>query len=255
MSFFWIFILVLGYVIGSFLGALTYRLPRGISIKKGRSFCPNCKAKISWYDNIPVLSYLVLGGRCRSCKAKISLRYLLIEISTAVIFVGIYLQGGSLYVQGASLVVLPYLLAITSLLIIIFVIDLEHKIIPDEAVFWGLGMTILALFISSSGGLYLHLFSGFCAALFLLAVHLLTKGRGMGLGDVKFSLWGGLFFGWPLTIIWLLISFVIGAVVGLVLILIGKAHLGKEIPFGPFLAISFFITLVWGNVFLLLLGI
>lgn len=236
---------ILGGVIGSFIGAYTYRWPRGISIKKGRSFCPKCKEKISWYDNIPLLSYLLLGGKCRNCGKKISVRYPLIELSTALLFIMTYTFKGTT-LQGS--LILPYLLAITAELIIIFVIDLENKLIPDEATFFIFSLASLALILSSNDDFYRIFFHAFLASLFFLFLHFITKGRGMGLGDVKLVLALGLVFtNWKLLVVWLFLAFIIGAVVGVFLILISKAKWGRQIPFGPFIIIAFFITLFWGE--------
>ena len=239
-----LFLFVFGLIIGSFIGAYTYRWPMGISVKEGRSFCPKCKAKISWYDNIPLLSYILLSGKCRNCKKKISLRYPLIELSTAAIFVLVYtLQGASF--KGIAL---PFFLLITAALIIIFVIDLEHNLIPDEAVFFIFTLAFLNLLFSSNKAFYTIFFSAFLASTFFLLLHLITKGRGMGLGDVKLVMALGLMFAyWKLLLVWIFLSFIIGSVVGVFLIATGKAKWGKKIPFGPFLVVSFFATIFWGD--------
>lgn len=222
---------VFGLVIGSFIAALSYRLPRGISIKRGRSFCPNCKNKISWFDNIPVVSYLILGGKCRSCKKRISSRYPLIELSTAFIFV---LVGQS-----------PFILFISSILIAVFIIDWEQMIIPDELVFIGLAAT----FLYKLGGsdLYLSLLTGFACAVFLLLIHLITLGKGMGLGDVKLAILTGTVLGPHLSPIFLLASFLTGGVVAAILLVTGRARLKQKIAFGPFLVAGFFIAQLFGR--------
>src|SRR3990172_8718504 len=123
-----IFFLILGLAVGSFLSAYTWRWPRGISIAKGRSICPKCKKQIAWYDNIPLFSYLILGGRCRNCHKKISLRYPLIEFSTAVLFILVVnLLGG--FGKLGFLLTTSYLLLAT-ILIAIFIIDFENQLIP-----------------------------------------------------------------------------------------------------------------------------
>jgi prepilin signal peptidase PulO-like enzyme (type II secretory pathway) len=252
---------LLGLIFGSFLSAFTYRLPRGMSVAKGRSICPKCKKQIAWYDNIPLLSYVILGGKCRNCGKHISLRYPLIELTTSLLFLFIYyyfsnciavqgtsLHGGScFYVNILSVWVLPYLLLVGTILLAILIIDLENQIIPDELVFLLFGLTFAIMLFSSVSHFYINVFTGITAGLFLLGLHLLTKGKGMGLGDVKLALFGGLYFGYPLTITWMFLSFIIGALVGLFLIVIGKAKFGKHVAFGPFLVVSFFITLIWGG--------
>lgn len=248
---YYLLLLVFGLIIGSFIGAFSYRYPRELSVLKGRSICPNCKEKISLFDNIPLLSYLFLRGKCRSCGNKIALRYPLIEFSTAVVFilVALSLQGPSPQGLPTGALALPYLLVIAGIIISVFVIDFENQIIPDELVFFAFALT--GFLLLDNNQLYAHLLSGFLAALCLLALHLITLGRGMGLGDVKLALFGGVFFGVRLTITWLFLSFIIGALVGLILIAVGKAKFGKHIAFGPFMVISFFITLFWGKSLLL----
>src|SRR3990172_4532769 len=247
-------VLFLGLAVGSFVSALSYRVPRGIGIAKGRSFCPKCSAKISWYDNIPLLSYLALGGKCRRCKEKISLRYPLIEGATALGFLYLFsyscppgsFEVACLWKSATGSLYLPFLLFIFTLMTAIFVIDLESQIIPDSLVFTLFISTFLIL-ISTDLPIFTHLVSGFSAALFLLVLFLITKQKGMGLGDVKLALFAGAFLGWPHTVTWLFASFVLGAVVGVILILLKKASFGKHIPFGPFLVVSFFVSVFFGE--------
>lgn len=220
---------ILGLTVGSFIAALTYRYPRKISNMHGRSFCDNCKKQINWYDNIPLLSFLFLGGKCRSCKKKISWRYPLIEMFSAIGFLLIGFE------------IIP--LVLLSILLIIFVIDFEHQIIPDIFIFLGILISLFVIPHSLSAGLL----AGFICAVFLLLIHIVTKGRGMGFGDVKFAVLGGIIVGLPLSPIWLFIAFLTGAVAGIILILSGKAGLKSKIAFGPFLVISIPITLLWGQ--------
>jgi prepilin signal peptidase PulO-like enzyme (type II secretory pathway) len=241
-----------GMIFGSFLTSLTYRAERKISISKGRSFCPKCKSTIAWYDNIPVFSYFHLRGRCRKCKRKISLRYPLIELSTALAFVltGVFYQNILSNVRW--LAALPYsgtifVLIWVFLFIGIAVTDLEDQIIPDEMVFVGFLVTIVALTTASYDKTFVNLLSGAIAADFLLCLHLFTKGRGMGLGDVKLALLAGTILGPSLTFAWMFLAFILGAAIGIVLLLLKKARLKAHIAFGPFLVASFFIILVVGD--------
>lgn len=246
MLLYYLFFLALGAVFGSFISAYSYRWPRGISVSEGRSFCPNCKVRISWYDNIPLLSYLLLGGKCRKCHKKISLRYPLIELSTGVLYVLVAFFLGGLNISGFFLT--AYYLLLTSTLVAIFVIDLENKLIPDETVFLLFSLASFSLLLSSNPTFYAVMFSAFAASLFFLLLHLVTRGRGMGLGDVKLVLALSLVFtDWRHLLLWLFLAFTIGAVVGIFLIVLGKAKFGKQIPFGPFLIVSFFLVLFIGN--------
>jgi prepilin signal peptidase PulO-like enzyme (type II secretory pathway) len=236
----WVLLFVFGLVFGSFISALTWRYPKGISVKKGRSICPKCKKQISWFDNVPLLSFIILGGKCRNCKKAISWRYPAIELATGIGFVAIgYFTTNS---QGLSLQAV-YCIIIFLILEAIFIIDLEHRIIPDSFIIAGL---FVSLFIIHSS-LFISLFAGFLAATFLMLIHLITKGRGMGLGDVKFAVLGGLIVGPRLVPIWLFLAFLTGAVIGIILILGRKAHLKSQIAFGPFLVLAIPLALIYGE--------
>lgn len=262
-----ILFIVLGAVFGSFLTSFTWRYPRGILLSEKRSFCPKCKKKISWYNNIPVASYLLLAGKCGSCKKKISARYPIIEIATIMGFALIWilylgctspsltlLFGGLVspmcYWTGLlGFLALPFFLFIFAVLVSILVIDLENQIIPDSLIFVLLVPLYLLLIINPELGVYTRMLLGLGSALFLLLVNLLTKGKGMGLGDVKLALVGGTLLGWPYTYLWMFLAFLTGAIVGIILILLGKASFGRKIPFGPFLVFSFLVVLFFGPIF------
>jgi leader peptidase (prepilin peptidase) / N-methyltransferase len=250
-------VFAVGLIFGSFISALSYRMPRGISINKGRSVCPKCKKKINWYDNVPVLSYIILRGRCRNCGKKISIRYPLIELTTATLFLISYnaiVSCGSVnmgaicdYSSVTGVFTFPFIAALIVLFISIFVTDFEHQLINDELVFIGLGLVLFVFLAFDIDKFFQYVFTGFASSIFFLVLHLITKGKGMGLGDVKFALLGGMLTGWPLVLVWLFLSFLIGSVVGVFLILIGKAKFGKNIAFGPFLIISLLLVLFWGH--------
>ena len=259
--------IVLGAVFGSFLTSFTWRYPRGLLFSKNRSYCPKCKKKIVWHDNIPIISYLVLGGKCRNCNKKISIRYPIIEVISVLGFVAIWIlfanclgvcaniPDGTLlspfywWVGKLGFLALPYFLFVFVVLAAIFIIDLEEQVIPDSLVFILLIPIYFLLILVPSLGVYSRVLFGLGSALFLLLVHLLTKGKGMGLGDVKLALLGGTLLGWPYTYIWMFASFLTGALVGIILILTGKAGFGKRIAFGPFLVFSLLIVLFFGPIF------
>ncbi|MFC1625470.1 prepilin peptidase [Patescibacteria group bacterium] len=229
----------MGALVGSFVSAVSFRYPRGINFVSGRSFCPKCRSNISFYDNIPLISFSLLGAKCRSCKKKISIRYPLIEISCALGFLAIHLMTLPFYI---------YLVFIV--LISLFVMDIEERIIPDEFVFVTSFLVLTVFLITDFSGLYSHLLSGFLAAVFLLLIHLVTRGKGMGLGDVKFAILAGIILGYPLFVIWLFLSFLTGALVAIILILTRKAGLKDKIAFGPFLIVSLVISYLWGEAIL-----
>ena len=257
-------IFVVGTIIGSFIGALTYRIPRGINVAKGRSKCPNCKKTITWYDNIPLVSYLLLKGKCRRCDLIISKRYFLIEFATGLYFLFLFLLPKAFFCSASMS---PYcswesvlgkgsfLLNIFIFLILfsIFVIDIEKQVIPDTLIFWGTSIVAGLIILFFPDTFYFSIFSGLIAASFLLFIYMLTKGKGMGLGDAKLAIFAGLILAWPLTVIWLFSAFLTGAIIGIILILGRKTSFGKSIAFGPFLVFSFFLVYFFGDKLLPLL--
>lgn len=235
------FVILFGLVMGSFLSAFTYRFPKNIDFVKGRSFCPKCKAKIGWTDNIPLLSFILLKGKCSKCGKRISFRYPLLEILSALSFLLIYFNYRN---NIADLFIYLFIYLIT---VSIMVIDFEEGIIPDELNFLGFVVSFFYILLFRNSFIFQHIFWGFALSSFMLLIHLFTKGKGMGLGDVKFALFPGSFLVFPLNLIWLFLSFIIGSVVGIFMILFKKAKFGKPIPFGPFLGVSFIIVLIWGK--------
>lgn len=236
-----IFVIVLGLVFGSFISVITYRLPKGTNFIKGRSFCPKCKNKINWYDNIPLLSFFLLKGKCRKCSKKISIRYPLIELSTSLFWLLIYLYN----YKNLLMVIIYFIFYL--IVASIFVIDFEKGIIPDELTFFGFVISFLYILFFDNSKSFEHLFGGFSLSSLMLLIHLVTKGKGMGLGDVKFTLFPATFLIFPKNFLWFILSFIIGSVVGIILIMFKKAKFGKAIPFGPFLVVSFMIVLLWGD--------
>jgi len=234
-----IFIFTLGLCIGSFLNVLIYRLPRSLSIL-GRSFCPKCKKKISWRDNIPILSFIFLKGRCRFCQSPISIQYPLVELATGILtlFIVHYIL---IYDVWAGV----YFLFIIYSLIVIFVSDLRYQIIPDRIVYPAIFATFIYQIIFHTPEYEKYLLTGFAAAGFFLFLYFLTKKKGMGLGDVKLAGLMGLILGWPKIIVALCLAFLTGATIGVIMVLIGKKKFGEHIPFGPFLVgatiVSFFL--------------
>lgn len=236
--FYYLLLFIFGLVFGSFVGMLTYRLGRRASVL-GRSFCDGCGRKLQWYQNIPLLSYIFLKS-CSSCAAKIPVRYFVIELLTGIIFllIGIFWQKGTSYE-------LVYFLSISVVLISLAVIDYEKKILPDILVYI-LGVLVFAPLLDDGSEIFIKLLSGFSAFIFFLAIYLITRGRGMGFGDVKLSFVLASFLSLPNAIIWVFLSFCFGAVVGIVLLIIGKASIGKPLPFGPYLIFSFWAAYFFG---------
>jgi len=237
MIFFNFAVFVLGLCVGSFLNVLIYRLPKNLGFVKGRSFCPKCKHKLTWFDNIPLLSFLILKGRCRCCGKTISWKYPIVELLTGAVFLLSYLS---------NLSCLSYLLFAG--LIVVFFIDLEHQIIPDEIVIpFSLFFLIYFLVVNPNLLITNYLIAGFFSFLFLYFIYLITKGKGMGFGDVKLAFLMGLVLGWPKIIVAFYLAFLTGAIIGIILILLKKSKLKQKIAFGPFLCLGTIIAYLWGE--------
>ena len=247
-----ILIFALGLSIGSFLNVCIYRIPQGLSIHSPRrSFCPECRIPIHFYENIPVLSYLLLRGRCRHCNTEISKVYPLVELMTGVLFLL------SLYRFGLTLALLHSCLLI-SLLIPIAWIDARWSLIPNTIILVGFitGAAVILLITfthHSPGYLIEHLIGaaagGASMALIAAAGTFLFGKQAMGGGDIKLMILIGLFLGgWPHLLVVIMVSALTGSIVGLSLIACGKKSGGSSpIPYGPFLVIGALLDLFWGN--------
>ncbi len=232
----YILLFILGLVIGSFLNCVIFRLEKGKSFLKGRSFCPFCNKTLGFWDLIPGLSFLFLRGKCRYCKERISWQYPLVELFVGIIFVLVFKYFG---LEGLFF----YLLS-SCFLVIIFVFDLKHYIIPDRVIYPAVFISFFYRLIFNFGDWH-YLLSGLGAALFFLIIVLASKGKGMGVGDIKLGLFMGFLLGYPNILIALFIAFLIGAIIGLGLVLLKKKKMRSEVPFGPFLAIGTFASLFW----------
>ena len=231
-------------MIGSFLNVCICRLPKEESIVFPGSHCPRCQKPIRFYDNIPLLSYLLLGGKCRHCGAPISFQYPLVEGITALSSLLLFIHFGPSW---------SYLIyfAFVAALIAITVIDLYHQIIPDVISLPGIGVGLLASLvlpqITFLNSLFGVLLGG--GSLFLVATvyQWLFKREGMGGGDVKLLAMIGAFLGWKAVILTILLSSLIGSVTGVILILIKGKDFKYAIPFGPFLSLGAVISLFYGE--------
>ena len=232
-------------VFGSFLNCLVYRLEAKKSFLKGRSFCPRCQHLLSWRELLPVLSFILLRGKCRYCRKPISLQYPLVELAAGLLFILIVFHFSS------DLLFSFFYLIFSCFLIVIFVYDLKYYIIPDRVIYPAIVLAFLYQVIEGTGsvariGQY-SVLSAVGAAAFFLAIVLLSRGRWMGVGDIKLAFLMGLLLGWPDILVALFLAFFIGAVVGLGLMVSGQKGLKSEIPFGPFLVTGTFLALFWGN--------
>jgi len=255
-----LFVFLFGLIVGSFLNCVIYRLEQRQSFLKGRSFCPHCKHTLSWQDLIPVFSFLFLRGKCRYCQKRISWQYPLVEIATALLFLLILnfkflIFNEFLIFNFETITYFLYLLIISSLLIIIFVYDLKHFIIPDKIIYPAIIIALIFNFSpygrSPAGGQFIihnSIFAAFGAAIFFLIIVLVSRGKWMGIGDIKLAFLMGLLLGFPCILVALFFSFLIGAIIGIGLILTKRKTMKSEVPFGPFLVIGTFIALFWGEI-------
>lgn len=286
LAFFTPFVVLFGACIGSFLSVCIYRIPRDESIVRPRSHCPSCGKLIPWYFNIPVLSWLMLGGKCHYCKSRISPRYLILEVFTALLFTVVWLQvfagltipedlGRAWLTHGNDLLAPPcwrygltpllhpallpvYWLVLWGLILGTFV-DLEHYILPDRVTIGGMvaGVVLSPLvpelhFTASWSTALLRSVLGLAVGfggLWLIAIlgELAFKKEAMGFGDVKLMGAIGAFFGWKAVLFVLLSASLFGSIVGVGLIALGKRQLQGRIPFGPFLALGTLIWMFWGR--------
>jgi leader peptidase (prepilin peptidase)/N-methyltransferase len=239
-----IIIALFGLVWGSFLNVVIYRVPRGLSLLKPPSSCPQCKKRIKPYDNIPVISFIVLGGKCRFCGARIPLTYPLVEILTPVSFLLLRENFG----------LSPHFFAsclFTSALIALGFIDFNLQVLPDEITLPLLVLALAYSFFRPDLSLRQALIGAVTGSGFLLiiyaAYYLLRKKEGLGLGDVTMMLAVGAYLGWLKAIFTLILASCAGALVGIFLVLFRKKDLQYSLPLGTFLSPAAFVSLLWGG--------
>jgi leader peptidase (prepilin peptidase)/N-methyltransferase len=233
LSVFWsIFIPLLGACLGSFGNVVIARYPAGLSIVTPRSRCPKCKSPIAWYDNIPILSFFILGRRCRLCRVKISWRYPLVELASALLFWALYLKLGLSYTL-IEILIFAWAGLVAS------VIDLDHRILPDVFTLTGILVGLAGAALNPERGFYDALIGAIGGGGFLYLVAYvyaaIKNEEGMGGGDIKLIAWIGAVLGWKAVIFTILASSIFGSIIGLVYAAIQKSGLKTAIPFGPFL--------------------
>jgi leader peptidase (prepilin peptidase) / N-methyltransferase len=233
---------VLGLVTGSFLNVCIYRVPRRQSVAWPPSHCPRCRQPIAWYHNVPIVGYLALGGRCRRCREPIALTYPLVEAACAALFVLHYWEIG---LQPLLIVRLVFVAAMLTL----FVIDLEHQILPNvitlPGIAVGLGASVFLPPGLPSAALGVVLGGGLLWA--VAEAYYRWRGvEGLGMGDVKMLAMIGAFLGWPLTLLTLVLASLAGALVGMALIAAGRGDRQLKLPFGTFLAAGGIVSGLWG---------
>lgn len=274
---------ILGIVAGSFVNAAVYRIHEGMTLFRDRSICPNCKKRLRWWDNVPLLSYLVLRGKCRDCKQKISLQYPIVELVSGILFAGsfYYFFGlGQMHYTTQDTFSLVVRFVFITILLILFLYDLWYMELPDKVVLVGIGIAAVADLIqiglaylqarsfvdSSVLGKYLAdpntfvytntmgvvvplffgLMAGLALALIFYVIVVLSKERAMGGGDIKLAVMLGLMLPWPYMISTIYVGFVLGAVVGVALVLLQRKKMHTLIPLAPFLITGVFASMFFG---------
>ncbi|OGZ57889.1 MAG: hypothetical protein A3F94_01530 [Candidatus Spechtbacteria bacterium RIFCSPLOWO2_12_FULL_38_22] len=255
---------LLGLITGSFLNVVINRLYAKEDIVKKRSYCPHCKKVLKWYELIPIVSFIVQKRRCRGCGDKISWQYPIVEIVTALLFLQASNNVGYQFIWETL-----FLWSILSGLIVIFVYDLKHFIIPDLVLvpivvlvlifrfldFWSLGSSNLfknwfagwGIGIGNPQTVLASIAVALLVALPFAALHFLSRGTWMGFGDVKLAFFMGLLLGLHNALVALFVAFVAGGIMGVILILTKGKKLKSQIPFGPFLVLGTYVALFWGQ--------
>lgn len=253
-----IIFLLLGLIIGSFLNAVVYRLEAVESLME-RSHCPNCKKKVRWFDNVPVISFILLSARCRDCGEKISWQYPIVELATGIVFAMLGNYFFNIF-DSSSWMLTAYYLAIFSILMIIFVYDFKYMEIPMLVLWIGVAMSLIfcifqdyqslqGLFSIFESRTFSGLIGGIVAGGFFFALAAYSNETWMGYGDAYLGLLAGLIVGWPA--IWgaLMLSFVIGASVSVALITFRRKTMKSQVPFAPFLITGVFLVTILPQMF------
>ena len=234
---------VAGLCVGSFLNVCIYRLPLRQSLMYPRSRCTSCGRQLSWLDNIPVLSWAALRGRCRTCRAPVSVMYPIVEIVTAAVFVSGYLLYGVTALGAVRIV-------FACALIVLFVIDLQHRILPNVITLPGIVIGFACSFFLPPGwrdSLIGIAIGGGTLFLIAEAYYRLRNVEGLGMGDVKLLGMIGAFLGWKLVLLTLIVASFAGSLVGVALIASGRGNMKLALPFGTFLAVGAVFAATWGD--------
>jgi len=236
-------LVLLGLAVGSFLNVCIHRLPRGQSLNSPPSRCPHCDYRLRWSDNIPLVSYALLGGRCRQCRARISVRYPIVELITMALFVA----HGAVF--GWTPLLVPRLVFACAM-VVLFAIDLEHHLLPNVITLPGIAVGLIGSAVLPPGivdALIGVLIGGGVLWLIGEAYFRYSGHEGMGGGDVKMLAMIGAFLGWKLVLVTLVLSSVLGSVIGLIVIAARKGGLKYALPYGTFLALGALVASLAGE--------
>lgn len=236
-----LFVLLMGLVIGSFLNVCIYRIAREESIAYPASHCTSCGYELKWNDLIPIISYMFIRGKCRKCKEKISLRYPIVELINGIIYCLLFLQFG-------TTITFMKLCVLTSLLIVIGMIDYDTRFVYRSTTFFGIVTGLIFIIINYviyRNGVIDSLIGGAIGFTFIFLIVVITKG--MGDGDIEIATVAGLFLGVKGICIMLFLSIIIGGIIGVIILAFKNKDRKSEMAFGPCLAIGAIITMLWGS--------
>lgn len=236
---------ILGLIFGSFINCLVYRLKEEKTIM-GRSFCPKCEHKLGFWDLIPLFSFIFLKRKCRYCQKKIAMQYFLAELITGLIFVFIYWFYFLSKFASFNFLALGFYLIISVFLLILFIYDFKYYLIPDIIV-WPAIVIALGFNLLLGQGIGNLLLAGLIGLVFFGFQYFISKGKWIGEGDILLGILVGFIVGWPQILLTLFISYILGSVIGIILILFKKKNWSSKIPFGPFLVLGTWISIFCGD--------
>lgn len=249
----YIIVFLFGSVIGSFLNVCIFRIPLKKSVAFGRSHCMNCNKELKWFELVPILSFILLGAKCRSCKSKISFQYPIVEAINGLLYIVIFLVFG--WAAPITIVYNSIYCMVASTLLVLSVIDLRTHIIPDKlSIFlfgWGLIFAIIRCYVAyvETGSimepLLKHGIGFFAVSLLLMLLFYATQGRGIGGGDVKLMAGAGLLLGWDVVIVSFLVGCVLASVIHTIRMIFKKSD--RVLAFGPYLSAGIYIGMVFGR--------
>ena len=236
---------VIGSAVGSFLNVVIDRVIRGESLL-GRSYCDHCKTPLNVLDLVPVISFVGMGAKCRYCKKPISWQYPIVETSVATLFTLAFWVLSQREIL--SIGYLGYWFILISVLVVVATVDFKFSLIPTTFVFFASLVALFFTYFTNDSAIFIeHVLAAFAAGLFFLFIVILTRGRGMGQGDIVLAFLMGMVLGGSGLLASLFMGFMSGAVVSVVLLIAGKKKLGQTVPFAPFLVFGFLTSLFWGK--------
>lgn len=234
---------ILGSAVGSFLNVVADRVTKGESVL-GRSYCDHCKTPLATFDLLPIISFVGLGARCRYCKSKISWQYPIVETVTATLFALAFFALANM--GELSIINLGYWLFLISVMVVVALVDFKYSLIPTTFVFLASSVALFYAYFLFTPTVFLeHVLAAFATSLFFLLIVILSRGRGMGQGDIVLAFLMGMVLGYWGSAVALFLSFLSGACVALLLIGLRKKKFGQTVPFAPFLVFGFLVSLFW----------